>query len=595
VNLFFSDKMLFGSDTLQAGMFYRNFLVDYIREHWALPSWNPFIFGGMPFIEAFHGDILYPGTLPGKLIAVAFDNLDRVLGWNLFWHIVLSGVFMYKTAREFKFSKVAAIVAGASYMFTGYLISLVAPGHDGKIFVSTLFPLTMLYLHRGLERQPLLNFSILGLVIGCIVLTPHLQVSYFTLWALCLYTLYRLTSMFIHKRPVFGVIAKGSMVLWAVVIGLGLSAIQFLPGYLYTTEFSPRADAKKGWEWSTSWSLHEEEAMSLIIPEFAGSSPGKSGDQYYYWGKNVFKDNSESVGIVPLFLAMIGILISTRRDRWFFGGLALFALSYALAATTPLYHIYFLIPKVASLRAASMIMFLFSFSVAMLAGMGVQQLIEFRKDGHSLSDKFQYLLWGFPVFMLILALLFNTAGKSMLRLWTSIFYDNAATTLVQQGVSKLDIAYLNLPYIQSGAWIGFLVVSLSAGIIWLFWQKKAGPAILLGLAVIIAVDGVRFNSRFVDVVEDDSQFQSNQYVEFFTRQSDKFRVLEIQLQGKSNYLHYFGIEGVVGYHGNQLRWYDDLLGSMQLSNLYQPRFLNLMGVRYLIANRGAINSAKSSW
>ena len=56
----FSDQMLHGSDTLQAGYFYRTFFVDYVREHLSVPRWDPYIFGGIPFVEAFHGDIFYP-------------------------------------------------------------------------------------------------------------------------------------------------------------------------------------------------------------------------------------------------------------------------------------------------------------------------------------------------------------------------------------------------------------------------------------------------------------------------------------------------------------------------------------------------------
>jgi len=45
-----------------------------------------------------------------------------------------------------------------------------------------------------------------------------------------------------------------------------------------------------------------------------------------------------------------------------------------------------------------------------------------------------------------------------------------------------------------------------------------------------------------------------------------------------------GIDVLVGYHGNQLRWYDDLLGGPALTHVqrFNARFLNLAGTRYLI-------------
>jgi hypothetical protein len=98
---------------------------------------------------------------------------------------------------------------------------------------------------------------------------------------------------------------------YAVAIGLMISAIQMYPGVLYTQEYSPRADTKRGWDWATSWSMHEEDAFSLLIPEFVGTNA--RGTDTYYWGKNAFKDNSDVVGTSAFFLALIGFLFYRRR------------------------------------------------------------------------------------------------------------------------------------------------------------------------------------------------------------------------------------------------------------------------------------------
>ena len=73
------------------------------------------------------------------------------------------------------------------------------------------------------------------------------------------------TTNFIATKSVPGFLRPAMLTTYAVVIGLLLSAIQFYPGYKYTTEFSPRTDSKSGWDWATSWSIHEEEAFSLLI------------------------------------------------------------------------------------------------------------------------------------------------------------------------------------------------------------------------------------------------------------------------------------------------------------------------------------------
>ncbi|MBU8933573.1 MAG: YfhO family protein [candidate division Zixibacteria bacterium] len=572
----FSDQMLHSSDQIQAGVFFRQLLVDHVAEHGAVPQWNPYIFGGMPYIEAFHGDIFYPLS-----IMKFFGSLPRMLGMIMFLHIFLAGLFMYFAARQFRLSRTAALLSATCYMFASYLISQVAPGHDGKIFVTTLFPLVMLFLDRAFDEKPFLNFSLLGLVIGVIILSPHPQMSYFTLWAVALYALYRLVMLWRDKGKISLLARPAVLTTYAVVIGLLISAIQFYPGYVYTSEYSPRADSKKGWEWATSWSLHEEEAMSLLIPEFAGTSTKKT--QTAYWGKNYFKDNSEAVGVVTMFVALFGLFFSRRKKAWFFGGLALFVLLYALGATTPLFKVfYYLIPKVKALRAPSMIMFIFSFSAALLAGMGVQRLIDQRQESKVIDDrKFRWLLFGFPGLLLLLAVLFGIAGRGMIGAWCSLFWSEAATMQVSQGMTKLDLAYYNLPAIQSGAWLSFVFTALAAVCIWLFKAGKLGTSALVALAFIPVIDGVRFNSRFVSTYDHHQAFAPNAITQFFTQKTDEhFRVMNIRVM-QEDLLPHHRVPVVVGYHGNQLRWYDDLLGGPQLANQGNPRFLNLMGAKYL--------------
>jgi hypothetical protein len=360
-----------------------------------------------------------------------------------------------------------------------------------------------------------------------------------------------------------------------------ISAIQFYPGLHYTSNYSPRSEDKKGWDWATSWSLHEEEAFSLLIPEFAGTNTTKT--ETYYWGKNPFKDNSETVGIVGLFLALIGIVFYRKKEAYFFGGLAILSLIYALGANTPFFKLFYhVVPMVKSLRAPSMVMFLFVFSVAILAGMGVQYLLE-SKPGSSKRDKkaFDYIIIGFPALMMFLALLFSFAGRGMLGLWCSIFYNNASTTMVQQGISKFDVAVMNLPAVQSGAWLGFFFVSIASLCVWLYTRKKAGIIVIIILLIIPVINSLRFNSRFISLFDPNPYLRTNSVVEFLKKDHTKFRVQDFTQNSQLN-LAYHGIELVTGYHGNQLKWYDQLLGGPSQRNLPNPRLLNLVGAKYII-------------
>lgn len=574
----FSDKMLRGSDTINAGVFFRSFYVDYVHQHGEVPKWNPYIFGGMPYIEAFHGDIFYPLS-----VLKFFGSIYWMLGFNLVLHIFLAGIFMYLTARQFGLSKIPSLMSGVCYMFAPYLVSLIAPGHDGKIFVTTLFPLTIFFLDRGFTKsffKSLFNFSLLGLVLGVIIVSPHPQMSYFTLWIVSFYAAYKLFFMIKDGEGIAKAIRPAALTAYAVVIGLALSAIQFYPGYIYTSEFSPRADAKRGWDWATSWSMHEEEAASLLIPEFAGTS--SQNTTTHYWGKNFFKDNSEAAGTVSFFLALIGFFYYRKRESYFFGGLAIFALLYALGATTPVFRLFFwLIPKVQSLRAPSMIMFVFSFCSAMLAGMAIQYFKDRAPKDDVPGSKLNYLLFGIPGLLGLAALIFSGAGKWALNTWTSLFYSEAPRMQVQQGITRLDLGYMNLPAISSGAWFAFLATAIVAALLWMYKSRKAGTIVLLVAIVIPIFNSGRFNSRFIETFDPSTMWGPNPVVDFIKQRPGHYRAENFDVL-PADLLPYHGIECVTGYHGNQLRWYDELLGGPALTNQSNPRLLNLVGAKFLI-------------
>ena len=584
-NFLFSGKMLYGSDMISAGICHRSLLVEHFNESEEIPQWNPYVYGGMPYVDAFHGDIFYPFGVLKFFIPLYFH-----LGFNLILHIFFAGVFMYLAARQFKLGKTAALFSAACYMFAPCLVSLVAAGHDGKIYTSALFPLVVLFLDRAFETRPFLNFTILGMILGIIILSPQPDSSYFTFWVVGLFALFKLIVLWRQAKLFRAIIRPGLLVVYAVIVALLLSAIQFYPGYTYSTESSVRVGREGSWIWATSWSMHEEEAFSQLIPEFCGTSFPHLSQletetyQSTYWGKNYFKADSDSVGVAAIFLSLSCFLFARRKETYFFAALALFAFIYALGATTPLFEIfYFLIPKVSLLRAPSKIIFIFSFSISLLAGMGVQSIIgkgeskEFR-----MSRWVKFYLLSLPAFLLIVAVLFNFAGKEMLSVWMSLFFPEASISGADEGLTRFVMAIQHVPEIKHGAWMAFLAVAFSAIIIWLYLKRKVFTAIISLLILVPLIDGVRFNSRFVEVTDPKEHFKPTALVNFLKSQEGEFRVLNLSRSIPRSLLPQHGIELVTGYHGNQLRWYDDLLGRPDFANDTNPRFLNLVGCRYII-------------
>ena len=165
-------EMLLGQDTLAAGIMFRKFFVEHIRALGRLPLWNPYLFGGVPTIEAGSGDILYPTSILHFLLP-----LTSALAWKLILHVYLAGVFMYLAARAFGVRRLTAMFAGTAYLLSANLVSLVWGGQDGKMYVISLFPGALWLLVTALDRRSWLRFLWLGVIAGLMVVA-HPQLAY---------------------------------------------------------------------------------------------------------------------------------------------------------------------------------------------------------------------------------------------------------------------------------------------------------------------------------------------------------------------------------------------------------------------------------
>ncbi|HKJ01047.1 MAG TPA: hypothetical protein VJ997_01295, partial [Longimicrobiales bacterium] len=172
----FSDRMLVGNDTLSLGYVAREFYAEALKQMRTFPLWNPRILGGTPFVEALSGgDSLYP---PSALLLLVLEPY-RALGWKLVLHVLAAGFFMFGWLRALRASRPAALVAGVGYMLAPAMVSLVRPGHDGKLFVAALAPLMFWAVERFFARPGARTFAGVGLAVALVLLTTHFQAAYF--------------------------------------------------------------------------------------------------------------------------------------------------------------------------------------------------------------------------------------------------------------------------------------------------------------------------------------------------------------------------------------------------------------------------------
>ena len=596
----FSDAMLYGNDTLGLGYMARKFYADALSSG-IFPRWNPLILGGTPFLESLAGgDALYPSSL---LLFVMEPY--RALGWKLVLHVFLAGVLMFGWVRVLGRSRAAAMVAGLAYGFAPLLVSFVHPGHDGKLFVTALTPLLFWVSELTFVRPGVLSLVRVAAVIGLVLFTTHFQLAYFLFGAVGVYYLFRVAQLWRGsdgaEHGAAGAPAPGARrrvalarlggFLLAAVAGAALAGVQLLPAVDYVLEHSRRtattteASELENVTYSASWSLHPEEALSFVIPEFAGNDAG--GSRWAtgtYWGRNGIKDNHEYFGLVVLLLAGVPFVAGAGRRglRLFFAALGATALLYALGQTTPVWRVFYeVLPGVSLFRAPSNASFLLAFSAVTLAAFGVDRVLELSaermEDARRATLRY---LWIAAGVLGVLALL--AASGLLLSFWTSV---------VNRGVGLYAAEALARarPFIVRGAFVSLALALGTAATAWAGSRGLLkGSGVLALLCALVGGDALRLDGAFIETLDFEDWARPDPNVEFLLSRQEvepPFRVADLSQGGQNVRPAMFGLELAGGHHPNDLGRYRELIGmrgSQPPVNLFNPNVYRLLNVRYLV-------------
>lgn len=554
------------SDQYIAGYAFREFARSHFAQYGSVPQWNPYLYGGMPFVDAMHGDTFYPTALLRLLMGTGPG-----MTWGLIIHIVLAGVFAHHFLRSIGLSFVAALVGGVAYQLGGNIAGLVSPGHDGKLFIAALLPLALLLLTRGVRDGRRWAWGPLALVVGLAVLSPHPQLLQYMLlvcgaWALFL-ALGWGTEGSTERR--LGVRRLG-VALGAIAIGMLMGAIQFWPVKTYAG-WSPRAGGI-GYEGAVSFSLPPEEIINFALPQFSGILDD-------YWGRNFLHFHSDYVGVTVLILGVLGFGAwatgASRRVQWFFVGTLVIALLWAMGGYTPFYQIpYALVPGTKFFRAPSTMLFVVAFCFAVLAAMGAERLLrgEFKRTA-------------LVAVCLVLAFLGVFALLGLLT--------NSALSIADQRLADRVIA--NEPALKAGALRMLMFAALAAVVAWGVagrqLSRDLGGALLVAVVAADLWSVVRTYFQFSPPAA--QLYAADAAIEYLQKQKAPFRVAQVgPTQGnirdvnlRYDGLMSFGLSAVQGYHGNHIARYDLLTGEgtppAQLAN---PNFWRLANAQYFLTD-----------
>ena len=553
------------SDQYIAGFAFRDFAVQQWHFSGAIPQWNPYLFGGMPYVAAMHGDIFYPTFWLRLLLGT-----DRGMTWGFISHLWLAGFGTFLFLRAWRLGFYASLVGALAYQLGGPIAAYASPGHDGKLFVSALLPFTLLLLVKGIRDNRHWAWGVLSIVVGLAVLSPHPQLLQYHLLAAGAWALFLAFGSGLVRRDS---VKRLGFALGAVVLGLAIGTIQYLPLVEYTP-WSPRAGGRD-YAYATSYSWPLPELFNTYLPQFTGMLD-------HYWGSNGIHLHSEYLGAAVLLLAPLafgagGDARKTFRRFWLGAGIV--SLLWALGGSTPFFQIvYAIVPGTKFFRAPSTMMFVFAFSMAMFAALGTERLLAGKVSARYAIG---WLVGGGAIALLASAGMLTTIAQGLVP-------DPRYAELVDA----------NARNVVMGAWRSFLFVALAAGVVLgLAKGKLRAPHAGIALALIVATDLWSIEKQYWMFSPPASKlYASDAGIDYLKKLAQPSRVVvfavgegnavaphDPELMGDGLMVH--GIRSVTGYHGNELGRYRNL-GKVEegYSARLNPAFWQLMNINYFITN-----------
>jgi hypothetical protein len=353
-----------------------------------IPLWNPYLFGGMPFIGDIQAGIFYPLNLLTFFISnpLTFRDMEFL---SVLHHFV-AGAGMYAFLRWGKFAirnsqftnselgianyksgiSIAASIAGAlAFEFSDLFITHF--GNLNLIAVIAWLPLVLLFYRRAVTDRRASFAAIAGILLGIAFLAGHIQSFLFIVLALVLLAIWmtldggRKTEDG-NQSSVLRLRSSVVFLLLAAIISFSIAAPVLLPS-IEMTQLTTRTNY--AYEQAAEFSLPPAQLIGLLVPGFFGRGPQNA------WGPWQ-RVEVGYIGILPILLALLALVLRRDSATRFFGALALIGLAFALGGYAILHGwLYQFIPGFGQLRAPARFIVLMDFALATLAAFGFNILL----------------------------------------------------------------------------------------------------------------------------------------------------------------------------------------------------------------------------
>ena len=470
---------------------------------------------------------------------------DLLLGITL----LATGFFMFRYLNAIGLLPQSCLVGAIAWMFNGYL--MVWFEYEFILILACSLPAALLFIERWFQNQTAGNILAFAFSIAFAVTSGFAHILIYQLIFITIYLIYRF-SLAIKTGWSFSLIKTSHVyyLVGALFSGVLISA-NFIISHHNLISDGQRTSFSFEKLYLETGQLPLKYFTTILFPNFFGSPvdpmviiPRQPGAQIY----NNYNELCIYSGIATILLA-IGTLTLVRTRRWvpFYWISAIIALASACGS-----FIYYPLARWMpglGFSSPTRILYVYGFAVAVLAGIGVDDLFTEEKIG----KRRLLFLWGILVVAAASIAGFVQSGKGLL--WatehTGEVFRLANDLFLKKHYNVLSPA-LGQPLV--------LIILSSALLVSAAFCKGVPNKKFVTLAImgILSYDLVSFAYRYNTVSPIEMGFPLTDSIRFLQQDHSKFRIAYI-----GNYLHNcmvpFGIEDIGGYTNLYPRRYGEYI------------------------------------
>ncbi|MDP4193278.1 MAG: hypothetical protein Q8858_17070 [Bacteroidota bacterium] len=410
--LIYFAPMYFSGKTFQSGdIVTSKSLTTYVTTHQnGFTLWNPYIFCGMPSyalaVEFKWFNLIYVGISAVKWLFLKAFSVEYST-WTLYL-ILLAFTSYFLMKYKTKNTLVSIFSAVATSFSTGLIVFLFI-GHVTKLTSICMYPLIFLMLLRFQKKIKLLDVAILIIALQLFVQGWHVQIIFYTLFAVGVYFLYYIIRSIVKKEKDLTKQLLKSLGIFsgAMLIAVAIQSDNLTQIYEYTpystrgaksvveTKTNAKDEPTSGsayYDYHTQWSFSPGEVATFVIPSFYGFGNSTyngplTNDQDYkvntYFGQMEFVDVAMYMGVLVFFFALFAVFTLWKDPFVQFltllSGIALF-ISFGKNFSFIFDIMFNYFPFFDKFRVPSMMLVLVQLSFPVLAGLGLNKVISLRKE-----------------------------------------------------------------------------------------------------------------------------------------------------------------------------------------------------------------------